>query len=184
MKTNRLFLALTFAFALGASNVFAQPEPGNENRPEERQRKRPTPEQLMDFHVKQMESKLMLDEKTAAKFSPLYKEYLEAMKECRQPIERGKDIKKGERTDKEIMDELEGRLDRQQKVLDTKKKYFNSFKKILTPRQLEKVFAPAPGKFGPKAWQGPKAHWKNNKRGHYPLHHRGCGPHACPHCHE
>ena len=66
----------------------------------------------------------------------------------------------------------------QQKMLDIRKKYFNSFKKILTPRQLEKVFAPGPRHFGPKAWQRPKGDWKESR--HDRPHHRFCQPETCP----
>ncbi len=184
MKTNRFFLALAFALMIGGSNVFAQNGPTDNDRPEERPRKRPTPEQMMDNQVERMQNQLMLDDKTADKFASLYKEYLEAMGECRMTNaeERKENIRKGDRTDKDIMNELEGRLDRQQKMLDIKRKYFNSFKKILTPRQLEKVFAPAPRHFGPHAWKQPRRNWKDNRfRPCGPHRHGACIPETCPH---
>lgn len=176
MKTNRLFLALAFVAVLGGSSAFAQNTDGENNKPADKQRKRPTPEQMMEFQTKRMEQSLMLDDKTAAKFTPLYKEYLEAMKESRALPKNAKDAKeahKKERTDEDIMKALEDRMDRQQKMLDTKKKYFNEFKKILTPRQLEKVFAPRPDGFR-KAPGKPRA----GKRADV----RPCP--LCPPCHE
>ena len=177
MKTNRLFLALTFAMVLVGSNVFAQNTDGKNNKPADRQRKRPTPEQIMEFQTKRMEQSLMLDDKTAAKFTPLYKEYLEAMKESRALPKNGKGVKedkKKRRTDEDIMKALEDRMDRQQKMLDTKKKYFNEFKKILTPRQLEKVFAPRPKTIPQKTFGRPEGGRRFNAA--------PCPP--CPPCHE
>ena len=178
MRTNRLFLALAFAFVLGGSNVFAQ-SPDNDKQPR-KQRQRPTPEQMTEFQAKRMENRLMLDDATAAKFIPLYKEYLQALKDCRKPDEAQAGKRNFERTDEEIEQAIQDRFDRQQKALDTKKKYFDSFKKILNARQLEKVFAPAAGNFGPKKWDGRK----NNRRWDAPRHcpgHHGCGtPEACP----
>ena len=178
MRTNRLFLALAFAFVLGGSNVFAQ-SPDNDKQPR-KQRQRPTPEQMTEFQAKRMENRLMLDDATAAKFIPLYKEYLQALKDCRKPDEAQTGKRNFERTDEEIEQAIQDRFDRQQKALDTKKKYFDSFKKILNARQLEKVFAPAPGNFGPKAWNGPKANKRKDVPRHCPGHHGAGMPEACP----
>lgn len=174
MRTNRLFVALAFALAVSGSSVFAQPGPAE--RQAVPQHRNFTPEQMTEFRTKQIQDRLMLDDKTAAKFAPLYKEYLEAVKECMKTA--WKERKKGERTDEEILKEMEERIDRQQKMLDIRKKYFNSFKKILTPRQLEKVFTPGPRHFGPKAWQRPKGDWKESRRDR--PHHRFCQPETCP----
>lgn len=47
---------------------------------------------MMDRRVKMMEKKLVMDDATAAKFTPLYKEYLQAMKDCRPAV--NKDVKR------------------------------------------------------------------------------------------
>lgn len=153
MKTNRLFLALAFALVVGGGNVFAQGnEPQGKEAPDQGQRKRPTPEQMMDLQVKRMVKDLLLDNETEAKFTPLYKEYLEALKGDMDmdKADKREEMKKEEPvepTDTEIIQSIENRFNRQQQVIDTQKKYFESFKKILNARQLEKVFAPRPQKF-------------------------------------
>ena len=55
MKTNRLFLALAFVAVLGGSSAFAQNTDGENNKPADKQRKRPTPEQMMEFQTKRMD---------------------------------------------------------------------------------------------------------------------------------
>ena len=51
MKTNRLFLALAFVAVLGGSSAFAQNTDGENSKPADKQRKRPTPEQMMEFQT-------------------------------------------------------------------------------------------------------------------------------------
>ena len=85
-----------------------------------RVKQKPTPEQMMDRHVKMMEKRLVMDDATAAKFTPLYKEYLQAMKDCRPAV--NKDVKKAEMTDAEIEKAIQDRFDARQKALDGKMK--------------------------------------------------------------
>ncbi len=153
MRTNRLFMALAFALVLGGSNVFAQGnEPQDKKSPAPEQCKRPTPEQMMDSQVKRMAKELLLDDATEAKFMSLYKEYLEALMGDKK-MDKGDKKECGEKeepvelSDSEIIKAIEANFERQQKALDTKKKYFESFKKILNAQQLEKVFAPRPQNF-------------------------------------
>lgn len=98
-----------------------------------------TPEQRMDMQATRMGKQLMLDDSKLAQFTTLYKEYLTALKDCR-PTPEGEKVKPCERTDAQIQQEIEKGFEMRQKVLDTQKKYYNSFKKILNARQLEKVF--------------------------------------------
>ena len=54
------------------------------------------------MQVKKAQKRLLLDEETAAKFAPLYKEYLEAMKECKPAPKQLQKGEKKELTDAEI----------------------------------------------------------------------------------
>lgn len=83
-------LVVMMAVSISSFSVMAQ---NAQDAPAQRRAKqRPTPEQMMDRHVKMMEKKLVMDDATAAKFTPLYKEYLQAMKDCRPAV--NKDTKK------------------------------------------------------------------------------------------
>ena len=62
-----VLLAMTMSLGLSAQNVGKQAE--RENRIESR--------------INQLTKKLMLDEKTAAQFAPLYKEYVADLRFCR-----------------------------------------------------------------------------------------------------
>ncbi len=136
MKTRLMTLVVMMAVSISSFSVMAQ---NAQDAPaQKRAKQKPTPEQMMDRHVKMMEKKLVMDEATAAKFTPLYKEYLQAMKDCRPAV--NKDTKKSEMTDAEIEKAIQDRFDAKKKALDVQQRYFKKFKEILNAKQLEKVF--------------------------------------------
>lgn len=131
MKKFNVFLTMILLVVSG--NVFAQ----------EKQVKKPaqcTPEQCLEMQVKHMEQTLCLDDATSAKFVPLYKEYMQAIKGCCSKPDVNQ--KKADRTDEQIIQGMKDRFAAQKKMLETKEKYFAQFQKFLNARQLEKVFAP------------------------------------------
>lgn len=136
MKTNRLFITVMMAAIFSCGNMLAQ------NAQAPNQKKKLTPEQRQEMQINRMQKSLLLDDETAAKFAPLYKEYLEALKACRTEMKQEKpQQRKAERTDAEIKKQLEERLAKQKKVVETKQTYLAKFEKILNARQLEKLFA-------------------------------------------
>ena len=62
-----LLLAMTMSLGLSAQNV----------------RRQADPEKRIERRVEQLSKQLMLDDKTAARFAPLYKEYVAALRSCR-----------------------------------------------------------------------------------------------------
>ncbi|MDD6210864.1 MAG: hypothetical protein PUB21_09700 [Bacteroidales bacterium] len=131
MRTNRLFLLLAMVAGMSVSSVFAQNQ--------KMQKPQLTPEQRIEKRVEVMQRKLMLDDKTAAKFAPLYKEYLEAMKNC-MPDPKEKKRPENALTDAQIDKQITDRFAAHRKMLDTQEKYYQQFKKILTMRQVETLF--------------------------------------------
>ena len=89
-------LVVMMAVSISSFSVMAQN--AQEAPAQKRAKQRPTPEQMMDRHVNMMEKRLVMDDATAAKFTPLYKEYLQAMKDCR-PAECVKAKKAGCQTE-------------------------------------------------------------------------------------
>lgn len=112
-----------------------------------------TPEQRMEMKIKHLQQALSLDDKTTAKFAPLYKEYMQELGSCCAKPEAKQ--KKADRTDEQIIQDMKDRFAAQQKMLDTKTKYFDKFQKILNARQLEKLFAPRQGKMAKRAFHQP-----------------------------
>lgn len=176
MKTTRLLSTLILTVCLGFGSVMAQ-NAARQICPEKAERPckvKLTPEQRMDAQAQRMGKQLMLDDAKLAQFTSLYKEYLTALKECR-PVAKENKVKPCERTDAQIQQSIEQNFEIRQKVLDTQKKYYASFKKILNARQLEKVFNMThSGKMHKKNFP-----MKHGKMGKKPA--QGC-PNACQTC--
>lgn len=169
MKTKRFILAFAVVALMGNTQLFAQ-----ETRTINRERKIDMNE-LLEKRIQRMENQLALDEATAAKFAPLYKEYMNALRQCHPAVERGERC--AECTDAERTARIERRMDCRQKMLDTQKKYYKEFKKILNARQLEMVFGRhhmgqfgnqcGHGRYGsPYAKKGYKFHSQCDRFGH------------------
>lgn len=133
MKKNCLFVALMMTAIMCFGNLSAQEQPAKQKK------QRPTAEQIMDMQVSGMQKRLMLDDETAAKFAPLYKEYLESLKACRPEKPQGNEPKK-ELTDKDIDQQMQQQWAMQKKIIEVKETYYAKFKKILTMRQVKQVF--------------------------------------------
>lgn len=155
MKTKRLFTALMMATMMSCGIILAQPG---------QKEKKLTPEQRIEMQVKKAQKRLLLDEETAAKFAPLYKEYLEAMKECKPAPKQLQKGEKKELTDAEIDQMMQDRFAARKKLVETQETYYKKFKKILNIRQVEVLFKnngpkrphrPCINK--PQCPQGPKA---------------------------
>lgn len=102
---------------------------------------------VIEKRAKVMSKKLMLDDKTAAKFIPLYESYMNELAQCRKQKD------KCAATDAERLDNLENRFATEAQRAEIKKRYVSEFAKILTPMQVEKVLL----KNGKMKGQGRKA---------------------------
>ena len=132
MKTRKILLAAAFIAFLGNVQLFAQ------DTKDVNGKKNIDVNELIDKRCHRMETQLSLDEATAAKFAPIYREYLTEMRACHQRATNC--INRGECTDAERISAMENGFDVRQRMLDTQKKYYNKFKGILNARQLETLF--------------------------------------------
>lgn len=173
MKTRKIILAFAVFALMGNVQLFAQ------NTNEVNKNKKIDMNALMEKRVQRMQEQLALDEATAAKFAPLYKEYMNALVQCRPATakrERGAQCTDADRTKC-----IEMRMDCQEKMVDTQKEYYNKFKKFLNARQLEMVFnnhhrmySGAKGNYGRRGYD---CH-KNAHKKHTQCDRRGC-QHNC-----
>ena len=143
MKGN---LLLVMAFAVLGLTANAQ-EKKNDNA---QMPQRPTKEQMVEMQVNRMANKLMLDEATTSKFTPVYKKYLEEIGALRPGHKAGKEDKKGpqmgmgapekkQMTDAEVEEALKARWAMMRKMADIQEKYYGEFKKFLTAKQIQEV---------------------------------------------
>ena len=77
MKTKFIYVVLMALFLGSQITLSAQ------NKDNKEKKQRPTPEQMMQMQTNQMVRALMLDDATAAKFTPIYEKYLKELRECR-----------------------------------------------------------------------------------------------------
>lgn len=144
MKTKFIYVILA-ALLIGSQTISAQ------NKDNKTNKQRPTPEQMIQRQANQMVTTLMLDDATAAKFTPVYEKYLKELRECRMMNHKPRTEKakatdanaKKERpsmTDDEIATMLRNQFTQSRKMLDVREKYYNEFSKILSQKQILKIY--------------------------------------------
>lgn len=141
MKTRKFFMVLAVLFMGSQLVVVAQ----DEKKPE---RKRPTIEQVQAMQCNQLVKGLALDDETAAKFTPVYTKYMEEMRATRTMTsqkERTKpaadqSLPKPVPTDAEVEEAIKARFAQSRKMLDIREKYYEEFRKFLSPKQIQKMY--------------------------------------------
>ena len=142
MKT-KYFWMLVVALMMGTQVINAQA-----NKPKEkREHKRPTMEQISEMQSRRIVDELGLDDKTAVKFTDVYKKYMKEMNDLRlKNMPKKSDMKKDEPnkpksfTDAEVDKMMRNRFTQARKMLDIREKYYNEFRKFLSAKQVQKVF--------------------------------------------
>ena len=138
---------------LGALLLGSQMSLSAQNNDNREKKQRPTQEQMVQMQTNQMVKTLMLDDATAAKFTPVYEKYLNELRECRMMNRKPRAEKaqgaeanakrEGQRrsmTDTEIAAMLKNQFAQSRKMLDIREKYYNEFSKILSQKQIMKIY--------------------------------------------
>ncbi len=141
------FMYAVLAFLLMGSQMTLMAQENDKVR-----KQRPTPEQVMQMQTDQMIKVLMLDDDTAAKFTPVYQNYLKELNECRMMNRKPRAPKEGVEkqnvqkqpkqpmTDDEIAKMLKAQFEQSRKMLDIREKYYNELSNILTQKQIMKIY--------------------------------------------
>lgn len=140
---NKYFLMLMVACLMGTQVMNAQDDRDSGKR----ERKCMTMDQVATMQANKIVDQLGLDDDKAAKFTEVYKKYLKELNDLRQKDMLGKpDMKKGERqapkqmTDAEVDKMMRERFAQGRKMLDIREKYYDEFRKFLSPKQVQKVY--------------------------------------------
>ena len=142
MKTKFIYLLMA-TLLMGSQTLSAQNKNNKDNK------ERPTPEQMVQRQANQMVKTLMLDDATAAKFTPVYENYLKELRDCRMMNRKGRTKDKSAEarqtpkpvpTDAEIEKQIKDQFAQSRKILDVREKYYNEFRKILSPKQIMKIY--------------------------------------------
>ncbi|WP_294629292.1 hypothetical protein [uncultured Bacteroides sp.] len=147
MKMKFICVVMVALFAGNVMSLSAQ------NKDNKEKKQRPTQEQMVQMQTKQMVKALMLDDAAAAKFTPVYEKYLNELRECRTMNRRPraekpqgttaaprKNAEKPAMTDAEIATMLKNQFAQSRKMLDVREKYYNEFSKILSQKQVMKIY--------------------------------------------
>lgn len=93
-----------------------------------------------EHQIKFVVNMLKLDDATAAKFTPIYREYINAKSTLRRNGMKNRRPQKGKITDAEAAKIVKERLNASRKILDIREKYYNKMAKVITPTQLLKIY--------------------------------------------
>lgn len=138
MKT-KWYLMLIVACMAGTQVMNAQHQNGRRNPGN----KRMTMEQIVSMQCNRIIQTLGLDDKTAAKFTDVYKDYMKEMDEARKmgmpkKTKEGKDFQVP--TDDEVEKMMKDRFAQSRKILDIREKYYDKFRRFLSPKQVQKIY--------------------------------------------
>ena len=151
MKT-KYFFVLMVAVLMGTQVMNAQDAQGKEQK---HGRKRMTMEQVAGMQAAKIVGDLGLDDKTALKFTEVYMKYMKELDDVRKEFapnfrmrgkaEKGKEaadakIKVQAPTDEEVDKMMRDRFKQSRKMLDIREKYYEEFRKLLSPKQVQKVY--------------------------------------------
>lgn len=100
---------------------------------------------LFEHKAEHMSQVLQLDDATATRFQAIYNQYRQEMRTARQNYTRirppkSKDKPMGRLTDEQVKKNIENSFALSQSILDIRKKYYKEYLKILTPRQIERLY--------------------------------------------
>ena len=144
MKTRKFLMVLVTIFMGSQVALFAQEK--KETKSERRQFNK---EQMQEMQCNQIIKGLALDDATAAKFAPVYKQYMEEMRATRNMGSRrnsanrtatDKQTPKPVPTDAEVEQAIKARFAQGRKILDIREKYYDEFRKFLSPKQIQKMY--------------------------------------------
>lgn len=107
------------------------------------QDQKPTPEQRSEAKAYKIANELMLSDDSTQKFVPVYKAYkleLTAVNDKYRRSKRGEEAKGKPLTDKEVDVIIRNDFAKSKEILDIRTTYYEKFLKVLTPKQIKKIY--------------------------------------------
>ena len=143
MKT-KYFFVLVAAFVMGTQVMNAQ---RHEQGKRPQGHRRMTIEQMTEMQANKIIGELGLDDKTAAKFTDVYKKYMMELNDLRKKnMPKKPDMKPEDGkapampTDAEVDKMMRNRFKQSRETLDIREKYYDEFRKFLSPKQVQKIY--------------------------------------------
>ena len=149
MKKIKFLGMLVVAMVMSVQVVNAQETPKGP-----RKDMKMTPEKMAEFQANRLSNELGLDDVTSAKFVEVYKKYMKALGEVHMEFankfkkDKANAPKDGENkkpefkplTDAQVDQMMKDRFAISRKTLDVREKYYDEFRKFLSPKQVQKVY--------------------------------------------
>ena len=141
MKT-KYFFVLIAAFVMGTQVMNAQRHEYGKKM--NHKRGEISMETVAEMQANKIIGELGLDDKTAAKFTDVYKKYMKEMndrrKEYMPKVKAGEVSMSSMPTDAEVDKMMRNRFKQSRETLDIREKYYDEFRKFLSPKQVQKVY--------------------------------------------
>ena len=106
-------------------------------QPEKSKKQRMSREQLSEAQAKRIAHELALDDATTHKLVKTFTDYQKEVWALGPRIKKGK---KESMTDAEAEQAIKARMERSQKILNLREKYYKEYSKFLTPKQIQRVY--------------------------------------------
>ena len=112
-------------------------------------KQRPSAEQMIEMQSARLANELMLDDANTAKFKDIYQSYQKDLQAVRQKFhpkkqeqsEKPQMKERKELTDQEVEERILNQMKEQKEMLSVKENYYAKFRKVLSPKQIQKVCA-------------------------------------------
>ena len=149
MKKIKFLGMLVVAMVMGVQVINAQEAPKGPHKG-----MKMTPEKMAEFQANRLSNELGLDDATSAKFVEVYKKYMKALGEVHMEFankfkkanaeitKEGNIMKPGFKslTDAQVDQMMKDRFAISRKTLDVREKYYDEFRKFLSPKQVQKIY--------------------------------------------
>lgn len=131
-----LFLVMAILLMAGNQNAMMAQNATGKNKP------RISKEEMIQRRTHQMVGTLMLDDQATTKFIPVYSQYLQERMDCmKMTLQRGEKGKAlADMTDADAQTIIKNRFAQAHKLLDVQEKYYKEFRKILSDKQILKLY--------------------------------------------
>lgn len=133
----RLLCIVVLALTVALPATAQQPGGQQPQQSGQQQRQRLTREQLAERQARYIAGQMALDDKTTARFVETYTAY---QKEVWALGPSARRQKRTEQTDADVEQAVRNRLERGEKLQQLRLKYFDKYRKFLSPRQVERVY--------------------------------------------
>ena len=141
MKT-KYFFVLVAAFVMGTQVMNAQRHEYGKKM--NHKRGEISMETVAEMQANKIIGELGLDDKTAAKFTDVYKKYMKEMNDLRKEympkMKAGEVSMSSMPTDADVDKMMRDRFKQSRKMLDIREKYYDEFRKFLSPKQVQKIY--------------------------------------------